>query len=1023
MPTRGVGMGVARRGRCPRRAWECLKSRPSAKIRAEHPLFGSKGARTCLDAGGLLGHHAAFGGNRGGVVDGPLVCRGRRPNRWSGAALRAEPTGGDPPPIDGPLASKPKVRRAAMIGLALLIAATSLVVARVHAWLVLPYLLLMAWILLNPRGGSRAKAGPPTTPEAPATPNPDPVERPGWFARKSHRRDPPSPTPRAGHPDAPSRRGSAIVGWFERRQAPPVDDSAGDPEREPAPLDAPKAPPDTDSADPSNSKESTAVETPLKTRKRRRRRAVEPEPEPEPSEIVWVRVGPSQFVRQEIPAVASEGEEARREPADAPPPFESPAPTADQPNDPATSTQGPADPSGLLSPAAPEPESTPAIPEAFDDDPRSDDSFTEAEHDRSLPDLVESSEASEAVEASRFAEPTSEFDAPSTDDDPEREIGDDRWETSEDADDEFNGGTLSSPPTEDATGPDAPSHPPEVLPDDGGPRLPSVPDVDDETDDDEPDLEDDGPADDEPDRPEASGGPDRGTGGPETEEPDIEDDSADDPDRRLDIIDDKDEDDDRWDEDDDWDDDAAALAEAIAGDAAGPAPGPPPEAFIDRGSQESAGGVVGYGQDFQSYLQDLIQMAGGVDGPAMQALGPPPSGSPVRSSPPPVPVLEGTTAPTPREPEATESDGDRGPAGDDEDDASGARATVRAPDAFSGSADPSPPCPDEPRTSRDAPSATSEDLGAPSIMESPRCSAIAKAPAPSRRPEDLDPTRDATQSLFRKSPRVETGTGSGRLRPVPVPSSTADGPKMGTGTSRARSQSPFSGRTELSGNDSQRSIGLLTPGTALSRAVEADRPAAAPLDRPDRGDADRSTRRNDESHRPRPLGDQTPRRCHAPRSNRPRAPPRTRDPVASGAPRTALALARTQGRCDLRMRAPTTLRNARHGRDPCPRMRYGTTGRATRLGDGVGRDPSPATRPPCQSSNGSGVDAPGLANRAVDARPSPSKPGPIGNCRLESASDRSRPRPSGTRLNAHPDSDSRHDPPPHAPPARARPHH
>ena len=633
-----------------------------------------------------------------------------------------------------------------MIGLALLIAATSLVVARVHAWLVVPYLLLMGWILLSPRGGSKATSGSPAAPETPATTPPDPVERPGWFSRRSQRPDPPESLPRSGHADAPAGRGSGISGWFARRQPSTVADLAVDPEpdRERALRGDRLATVDAASAEPS--KEATAVESPSKPRKRRRRRASEPEPEPEPSEIVWVRVGPSQFVRQEIPVVAAEGEQARLEPSDAPPGLESTAPTADHPNVPEAPPEVPFDPSGFSTPAAPEPESWPAIP-----------------------DLVESTEA---VEAPRFVEPTSEFDATS----PDVEPSDDRSETSEGDDDPFQGGTAHSPPIEDATGLDAP---------DG--------------DEDEPDIEDDGPVDDDPDRPTDGIGPSRGIGGPDLEASDIEDDQDDNPDRRQDFEND---DDDRWDEDDDWDDDASALAEAIAGDAAGPAPGPPPEPIDDRGLEGNAEGVIGYGQDFQSYLQDLIQMAGGVDGPAMQALGPPPSDRPVRSSPPPVPEMAGTTAPTPREPEAPRAVGDRGAAGDDEDDAAGPRATVRAPDASSMSADPSPPCPDDPQTSRDAQSATSE------------------SPSPSRRPRNLDPTLD---------PPTQPG-------------------------------------------------GLMPPRSGLSRSVLADRPETFPHDRPDRQDYDRRSRRDAGPRGHRRLGDNAPGRCLAPRSNRPRAPPRSRTP-------------------------------------------------------------------------------------------------------------------------------------------------
>jgi hypothetical protein len=55
--------------------------------------------------------------------------------------------------------------------LALLILATSLAVATVSVWLVVPYLLLMAWMVLTPSGGATERARHPSAPSGAAPPD------------------------------------------------------------------------------------------------------------------------------------------------------------------------------------------------------------------------------------------------------------------------------------------------------------------------------------------------------------------------------------------------------------------------------------------------------------------------------------------------------------------------------------------------------------------------------------------------------------------------------------------------------------------------------------------------------------------------------------------------------------------------------------------------------------------------------------------------------------------------------------
>jgi hypothetical protein len=100
-----------------------------------------------------------------------------------------------------------------------------------------------------------------------------------------------------------------------------------------------------------------------------------------------------------------------------------------------------------------------------------------------------------------------------------------------------------------------------------------------------------------------------------------------------------------------------------------PSPPPPPSAEPSASIGPDQGGIVGYGQDLQSYLNDLINMSGGV-GVTPAPAAPPPM-APYRPAPPLAPEPAGPEIPTPREPEAASTDGDRTSSSDEDDDAAG----------------------------------------------------------------------------------------------------------------------------------------------------------------------------------------------------------------------------------------------------------------------------------------------------------------------------------------------------------------
>ncbi|RUL81806.1 hypothetical protein TsocGM_24425, partial [Tautonia sociabilis] len=195
--------------------------------------------------------------------------------------MDAERRGDDPardaqqPAPGRPTWSADRLKWAAMIGLAILIGIASLAVARVSPWLVPPYLLLMGWILLGPRGtpqdnrpeeaedpGETRAADRPApvsgpspgvladdyAPPIPLTPTPAPseaAEEPapsprGLFGRRSRRLDPPQPDP-APNPAptaAEPARSSAVRGWFSRRSRSAT---------QPLPADSPEAPAEPES--------------------------------------------------------------------------------------------------------------------------------------------------------------------------------------------------------------------------------------------------------------------------------------------------------------------------------------------------------------------------------------------------------------------------------------------------------------------------------------------------------------------------------------------------------------------------------------------------------------------------------------------------------------------------------------------------------------------------------------------------------------------------------------------------------
>ncbi|WP_197446508.1 hypothetical protein [Tautonia plasticadhaerens] len=226
--------------------------------------------------------------------------------------LEADRRGENPPrdaepsaPGTGPPASsKARWRRVAMAGLAVLIGITSLAVARVNPWFVAPYLVMMGWILLGPRGSSRAAEGEgaPTPGPALGPAGPSPADA---FGRGNRRVDPAQDRPGPGPSSPPDRaapepaRVPAVRGWFARRSksdAPGL--SPDDPPESPGAAADLLPVAETDEPPPHSPDPATP---PSKARRRRRKKSDPPEPEAPPTEVVWVRVGANQFVRQEIP--------------------------------------------------------------------------------------------------------------------------------------------------------------------------------------------------------------------------------------------------------------------------------------------------------------------------------------------------------------------------------------------------------------------------------------------------------------------------------------------------------------------------------------------------------------------------------------------------------------------------------------------------------------------------------------------------------------------------------------------------
>ncbi len=651
----------------------------------------------------------------------------------------------------------------AVAGLVALIAVTSLAVARVNGWFVPPYLLLMAWILLGPRGGSRGAADSgaslPTAdrlippPEPSARPDSTPTSAPerskprGRFGFR-RRVDPAQaePVPELSTPASPAdpkeAQPSAVRGWFARRkQAVTLDDP------EPTTEGSAEAP-----ESPESSVESATLTTPPKTR-RRRRKKVEPTPEP-PTEVAWVRVGPNQFVRQETPLSPEPNPDLNASPDDS------------------SVTDGsiPIESRSLDAPSLdPEPPPLPAAPDPSALTEAPPEEALEAQH-ADVPDPETLPEPEPApLEALTLDKPhspdTDTFDRLDEPDDPKPKGGDPESDSFHALD-----------PQED--------HSPQDTPDDddaqaelSGQEIDDIPDDLDETDPEEDDDEDDDlpPDDDDPENDDLppDDDPDEAIGDQwDSDEVDDDDEDqespavgAEDPnalgpdnlqdeehwndldsethlehdDRPLDENESSDwsnandEDDDWSDEDDEdrWGASAAELAESIVGDAyrspepppPEPSPSTPPSAFIEP----DQGGIVGYGQDLQSYLNDLINMSGGV-GVTPAPTAPPPPMAPYRPAPPLVPEPSGPEFPTPREPEAASSESERTSASDDDDDAAGSTTPPdrREPDpeaiASVDRSDPEHRPPDDPhRIGHDlAPSNPDEAIGLPLLRPGTR---------------------------------------------------------------------------------------------------------------------------------------------------------------------------------------------------------------------------------------------------------------------------------------------------------------
>ena len=226
----------------------------------------------------------------------------------------------DEPAQDGPAAAadapapptrpRPRAvdRRLAIAGLAALIAVTSLAVAWVDPRLLVPFAMLMAWLLLSPSragSGAAARSNPAPAPAAPAE-------------SAVGRRD----RPDAAH--APSRAlGRNREGWLARLAS----------SKATAPTDPPPA---AEAPDPGPSPDEPKPAKPRRSRKRKNSK--KDEPELDPASVVWVRVDNNKFVRREVPGPPTLATRCRRPPADptasAMPALDAPAPSG-PPADPA----------------------------------------------------------------------------------------------------------------------------------------------------------------------------------------------------------------------------------------------------------------------------------------------------------------------------------------------------------------------------------------------------------------------------------------------------------------------------------------------------------------------------------------------------------------------------------------------------------------------------------------------------------------------------------------------------------------
>ncbi len=191
----------------------------------------------------------------------------------------------------------PQVRT---IGLTLLIVATCLAVASVSIWLVLPYLVLMAWLLLAPATPSATGVRTSSADQAVETSQTvTEAEDPAVAGLEK-------PTART----RTKARAAAVEGTT------PTDPSGLAPEATNAVASVTEAPakPRRGRGGRGRGKKATAAAT------------------PDPVDVKWVRVGPGQFVRVEEPRPAPTGGESPVESTPSPLPTDTAAPTeADRP--------------------------------------------------------------------------------------------------------------------------------------------------------------------------------------------------------------------------------------------------------------------------------------------------------------------------------------------------------------------------------------------------------------------------------------------------------------------------------------------------------------------------------------------------------------------------------------------------------------------------------------------------------------------------------------------------------------------